>query len=95
MQLFINYPSWIKPEIIPGFPVRWYGLMYLIAFVIGYILFKKQAAERKLEISDDDISNLFFWIILGILLGGRVFSTLVYDTTGRYWGQPAAYFLAL
>ncbi len=92
MQLFINYPSWIKPEIIPGFPVRWYGLMYLIAFVIGYILFKKQVAERKLEISDDDISNLFFWIILGILLGGRIFSTLVYDTTGKYWANPLLIF---
>ena len=92
MQLFINYPSWIKPEIIPGFPVRWYGLMYLIAFVIGYFIFKRQVSERKLKISDDDVSNLFFWIILGILIGGRIFSTLVYDTTGRYWANPLLIF---
>ena len=92
MQLFIYYPSWIKPEIIPGLPVRWYGLMYLIAFLIGYILFKKQVTEKKLELSDDDISNLFFWIILGILIGGRVFSTLVYDTSGKYWLNPLLIF---
>ena len=30
MLLYIPYPSWLKPEIIPGLPVRWYGLMYLI-----------------------------------------------------------------
>ena len=92
MQLFINYPSWIKPEIIPGLPVRWYGLMYLVAFFIGYILFKKQVSENKLNISEDDISNIFFWIILGILLGGRIFSTLVYDTTGKYWSNPLLIF---
>ncbi len=92
MQLFINYPAWIKPEIIPGLPVRWYGLMYLAAFLTGYFLFKKQVSEKKLEIRDEDISNLFFWIILGILLGGRIFSTLVYDTSGRYWSNPLLIF---
>ena len=92
MQLFINYPAWIKPEIIPGLPVRWYGLMYLIAFVTGYLLFKKQVSERKLEMKEDDVSNLFFWIILGILVGGRLFSTLVYDTSGRYWANPLLIF---
>ena len=92
MLLFINYPTWIKPEIIPGLPVRWYGLMYLVAFVIGYYLFKKQISENRIEMKDDDISNLFFWIILGILVGGRIFSTLVYDKTGRYWANPLLIF---
>ena len=36
MPLYINYPSWIKPEIFPNVPVlglvRWYGLMYIFAF---------------------------------------------------------------
>lgn len=92
MQLFINYPAWIKPEIIPGLPVRWYGLMYLVAFFIGYILFKIQVKEKKLKLNDDDISNIFFWIILGILIGGRVFSTLIYDTSGKYWANPLLIF---
>ncbi len=32
MLLYVSYPSWISPEIIPGFPLlRWYGLMYVAA----------------------------------------------------------------
>ena len=37
----IQYPSWARPEIIPGLPfLRWYGLMYLVAFTIAFVLFK-------------------------------------------------------
>ena len=32
MPLAIHFPSWLKPEIIPGLPMRWYGMMYVLAF---------------------------------------------------------------
>lgn len=92
MLLFINYPSWLKPEIIPGLPFRWYGMMYMAAFLLAYILFKRQAREKKLEINDDTSANLFFWTIIGLLVGARVFSTLVYDQSGRYWQNPLLIF---
>ncbi len=85
---FLNYPSWIRPEIIPGFPVRWYGLMYIVAFVIAYLLFRYQIKERRLQVNEDDVVNLFFWGIIGLLIGGRLFGTLVYDPTGRYLSHP-------
>lgn len=88
MIAFLNYPDWIKPVIIPGLPFHWYGLMYLFAFGTTYILFKYQVKKEKLKISDDDIVNLFFWTILGLIIGARIFSTLVYDTSGIYWRKP-------
>ena len=42
MLAFLNFPTWLKPEIIPGLPIRWYGLMYLVAFSIAYFLMMKQ-----------------------------------------------------
>ena len=39
-------------------------------------------------ISNDDVINLFFWIIIGLLIGSRIFATTIYDTTGRYAGKP-------
>jgi len=87
-MLYITFPAWLKPEIIPGLPVRWYGLMYLVAFAAAYLLFRIQVKQEQLSISDDDTSNLFFWMILGLILGARILSTLVYDTSGVYWRKP-------
>ena len=88
MIAFINYPDWIRPVIIPGLPFHWYGLMYLFAFAITYLLFKYQVKKENLENSDDDSVNLFFWTILGLIIGARIFSTLIYDTSGLYWRKP-------
>ncbi|QQO09668.1 prolipoprotein diacylglyceryl transferase [Breznakiella homolactica] len=88
MLLAVDFPSWINPEIIPGLPFRWYGLMYLVAFAIAYVLFRKQVKERNFPMDDDGISGLFFWGILGLLLGARIFSTIVYEPTDIYRLQP-------
>lgn len=80
MILAVHFPAWLKPEIIPNLPFRWYSLMYIVAFAIAYILFRKQVKERNYPIIDDDILNLFFWGILGLILGARIFYTIVYDS---------------
>jgi len=86
--MYIHFPSWISPEIIPGLPLRWYGLMYLVAFVIAYTLFTRQVRTNEFPMGDEDRINLFFWAILGLLLGARILSALLYDPTGIYWTKP-------
>ncbi|MEX2444941.1 MAG: prolipoprotein diacylglyceryl transferase [Alkalispirochaeta sp.] len=91
MSLFVNFPEWISPEIIPGLPLRWYGMMYLVAFGITYVLTIRQLRSQRLGISylsNDDVVNLFFWTIIGLLIGSRLFATTIYDTTGRYLQRP-------
>lgn len=88
MSLFIDFPSWISPEIIPGFPVRWYGLMYIVAFFIAYVLFRYQARHGEIDIDKDDSLSLFLWTIGGLLVGARLFSVLFYDGTSYYWTHP-------
>ncbi|MCL2176007.1 MAG: prolipoprotein diacylglyceryl transferase [Treponema sp.] len=86
--LSIEFPSWLKPEIIPGFPVRWYGLMYIFAFATAYIVYRVQVKERNFPMTDDSLSTLFFWGILGLLLGARLFSTIIYETSDLYRREP-------
>ncbi|MFW5827443.1 MAG: prolipoprotein diacylglyceryl transferase [Alkalispirochaeta sp.] len=91
MPLFISFPEWISPEIIPGLPLRWYGMMYLVAFGLTYVLTIRQLRRERLSISyltNDDVVNLFFWTIIGLLIGSRLFATTIYDTTGRYLQRP-------
>lgn len=87
-MLYITFPTWLKPEIITGLPVRWYGLMYLVAFAIAFYLFKYQVKEKKLDVPEDDVVNFIFWTIIGLIIGARIFAALVYDTTGLYRAKP-------
>ena len=86
--LSINFPSWLGPEIFPGLPIRWYGLMYIFAFATAYIMYRRQVKERNFPMSDDNLSSLFFWGILGLLIGARLFSTIIYDASDIYRRQP-------
>jgi phosphatidylglycerol:prolipoprotein diacylglycerol transferase len=89
MPLAIPFPTWIKPEIIPGFPLlRWYGMMYLVAFAITYGLLRVQIRERGLEVDKDEIANLFFWCIAGLIAGARLAAVTIYDADGYYARHP-------
>jgi len=91
MLAAVQFPSWIRPEILPflpQFPLRWYGLMYLVGFGITYLLFKFQVKQRKLGYSADDISGFFLAGIIGLIIGARLFGTLLYDPSGIYWRKP-------
>ncbi len=97
MPLYITYPSWISPSIFPGVPflqyIRWYGLMYVFAFATAYFVFMRQVKEGALNTdtytaTDDDISGFFTLGILMLLLGARIFSCLVYDTSTTYLTKP-------
>ena len=95
--LYINYPSWIHPVIFPNVPVlgliRWYGLMYIFAFATAYFVLSKLRKEGALDTSnykasEDDLFSFIAFGIVFLLIGARVFSTLVYDTSGDYWKKP-------
>jgi phosphatidylglycerol:prolipoprotein diacylglycerol transferase len=88
MLLSVNFPAWLKPEIIPGLPFRWYGLMYILAFATAFLLYRRQVKERRFPMTEDQLYALFTWGILGLLLGARLFSALIYETSDLYRRQP-------
>ncbi len=87
-MFYLEYPSWISPVVVPGLPIRWYGLMYLVAFAIAYAMFMRQVKERGINTDSDTVLSVFTWTIVGLMVGARVFSALVYEPGGRYWARP-------
>ncbi|MBN2553668.1 MAG: prolipoprotein diacylglyceryl transferase [Spirochaetales bacterium] len=85
---YISFPKWLHPEIIPGLPLRWYGLMYLVAFFVAYQLVRVQVKEKAIDVQKDDVLNLFFWGIIGLLVGARLFAVTIYAPAGEYLRQP-------
>jgi len=79
MPTALQYPSWLHPEIIPGLPFRWYGLMYAVAFAVGWLLFRYESKRRDSTWSLEESETWFFWAIIGLLVGARAFGTFIYN----------------
>lgn len=67
--------------------------MYAFAFITAYYLLKRVLKEGALDSHDykateDDIFSFIFTGIVFLLIGARVFSTLIYDTSGLYKAKP-------
>jgi phosphatidylglycerol:prolipoprotein diacylglycerol transferase len=62
--------------------------MYLVAFGIAWLLYRRQVRERNFPIKEDELSGLFFWGILALVLGARIFATIVYETSPIYRREP-------
>jgi phosphatidylglycerol:prolipoprotein diacylglycerol transferase len=84
----------IAPEIDPialslgPLQVRWYGLMYLVAFALFFFLGRYRAkrdpwrgATYKL------VDDLLFWGVIGVVLGGRLGYVLFYKP-GHFIDHP-------
>ncbi len=80
MILTIPYPN-IDPVFLRLGPVqlRWYGLMYMLSFILGFFVIRRFAKYRKLNLSTDDLYDLLFYLILGVMIGGRLGYVLFYD----------------
>jgi phosphatidylglycerol:prolipoprotein diacylglycerol transferase len=59
--------------------VRWYGLMYLLGFVAAFFIISRLAPRRQLPLDKDAVSDLLFYIVLGVILGGRFGYVLFYN----------------
>ena len=85
---YLEYPSWLSPQIAQGLPIRWYGVMYLIAFGVTFLLFRHEARRSGLTQDRDEIATFFYWVILGALLGGRLFYVFVFGDRSAYLQEP-------
>lgn len=63
---------------IGGVELRWYGLMYLVAFALGWIILRFRA-RRTPGWSAEDVDDLVTMVMLGVILGARLGYVLFYD----------------
>lgn len=68
--------------------VRWYGLMYLIGFVLFVILGKLRARQfPERGFTEQNLDDLLFYGVFGVILGGRLGQVLFYEP-GYYLQHP-------
>ncbi len=90
MQQILNmlgYIVWnVKPEIfqipetwpvIGGFAVRWYGLLFALSFILGYIMVKKFFAKEN--IPEKLLDELSTYMVVFTILGARLGHVFFYE----------------
>lgn len=77
----ITLPN-IDPVIVQIGPlaIRWYGMMYLLGFLVGFYLLRRFAPRRGFTLNDDQLADLVFYLLGGVVLGGRLGYCLFYNT---------------
>ncbi len=86
----LQYPGFdpIAFEIGP-LRVHWYGIMYLVGFGAGWWLGRLRARRPDSTWKANDVDDLIFYAMLGVILGGRIGYVLFYGLS--YWAQDPLY----
>ncbi len=71
------------------FEIRWYGILYALAFLTGYSILSKLAP--RFNIKKEHIDDYIPWIIIADIVGARLFEVLFYSP-GYYFSNPLKIF---
>ena len=71
--------------------VHWYGIMYMLSFLVAWLLLRTLARRQDSKFTPDDVEDLITWFILGVILGGRLGYILFYDLP-TYLASPLSIF---
>jgi len=76
----LPYPH-IDPAIVKIGPlqIRWYGMMYVLGFVMSYFLVQRQITKNRDTDLANHVENLNFTLMLSLILGGRLGYVLFYN----------------
>lgn len=100
MIAFLPFPD-ISPEIFSisafgmEFALRWYALAYIAGIIIGWRLVVMTVKTPRLwpantpVMSPAQIEDMLTWIILGVLLGGRLGYVILYEPA-QYLTNPVS-----
>jgi phosphatidylglycerol---prolipoprotein diacylglyceryl transferase len=59
--------------------IHWYGLMYLVGFWGGWQLLRRRGRSTHMPMGAVAVDDLVFYLVLGVILGGRLGYTLFYN----------------
>lgn len=84
--MFVNN---LSPEIIKiGFlEIRYYGLIYVLGALLGLWFLKRASQKNKIKLDKDEIYDLVLWLLIGMLIGSRLFTVFIFNPT-YYFSQP-------
>lgn len=62
-----------------GLEIRYYGLMYVLGIGFAYWFYSWYPSRKKSKIPKEKLHDLLFWLVLGLLVGGRLGYCIFYN----------------
>ncbi len=56
--------------------IRYYGIIYALGFIVAYLFLRKE--KEFLKLSEENLDKLFLYLIIGTILGARIFDFIFY-----------------
>lgn len=88
----LPYPQ-IDPVALAIGPLKihWYGLMYLIGIGAAWLILSRRLNRFDPTWTKEKLSDLVFWVAMGVIVGGRLGYVLFYDLSA-YIANPLLIF---
>ena len=88
----LPYPQ-IDPVALAIGPLKihWYGLMYLIGIGAAWLILSRRLNRFDPTWDKEKLSDLVFWVAMGVIVGGRLGYVLFYDLSA-YIANPLLIF---
>ena len=67
--------------------IRWYGLMYVLTFILVYLFVRAAVKHKKIKLALADVDTLMVWLTIALVVGARIFEVLFYNP-GYYFANP-------
>ncbi len=76
-----------SPDLVRFGPVivRWYGFLFALGFVLGYLIL--QRIFRREKIPENDLGTLLLYVLAGAMIGARLAHCFLYEP-GYYLSRP-------
>ncbi len=75
------YIHTLNPTILQLGPleIRWYGVMYVLAFLVTYYYVRAAIRQGKLSLTEKELDNLLGLMVVCMILGARLFYAIFYN----------------
>jgi len=67
--------------------IRYYSLAYILSFIIAIFVLQHYAKKKELNLTKEDIYDYIFYLILGVIIGGRLGHVLLWEPS-YYFTNP-------
>ena len=84
-----HLPYHVSPTLfsIGSFQLRYYSLMYLVAFTVVYLLFAYRIKRKEINITTERFQDYLVWAMVGLIVGARFGYALFYNFS-YYMSHP-------
>lgn len=72
------------------FEIRYYGIIYALGFILAYFFLRHFIRQKKLKMSEQELDTYLVYLIIGVVLGARLFEILFYNLSW-YLAHPAEF----